>query len=73
MGARAVSTDRKAIWEENIRKVKLEVYSFNDRAIRSYEKCGFKREGVLREEIFRFGKYHDIIVMSVFRDELIKE
>ncbi|MCA0386620.1 MAG: GNAT family N-acetyltransferase [Firmicutes bacterium] len=55
--------------EMNIRKVKLNVYSFNPRAIRSYEKLGFVREGVLRKEIFRAGEYHDIHVMGLFREE----
>lgn len=58
--------------EMNINKVKLGVYSFNERAIKSYEKCGFKREGTLRQEMFRNGKYHDVIVMGILREEWIK-
>ena len=72
-GTDAMRTLVKFIFNEmNIRKVKLEVYAFNERALRSYEKCGFKKEGSLREEIFRFGKFHDIIIMSVFRGEFIE-
>ena len=55
--------------EINLHKVKLNVYSFNKRAIRSYEKVGFQTEGVLREEIFRFGRYHDEIIMGLLRSE----
>lgn len=55
--------------EMNINKVKLEVFSFNERAIRSYEKVGFKIEGALREEIFRNGKYYNVIVMGLLRKE----
>ncbi|QTA37754.1 GNAT family N-acetyltransferase [Thermosipho ferrireducens] len=55
--------------EMNINKVRLDVYSFNKRAIKSYEKVGFKVEGILREEIFREGKYHDIFVMGILRNE----
>jgi len=58
--------------EMNINKVKLNVYSFNPRAIKSYEKCGFIKEGVLRQEIFRHGQYHDEIVMGLLRDEYNK-
>ncbi len=50
-----------------VNKIKLQVFSFNERAIRSYEKCGFKIEAVLKEELFRNGKYHDDIIMSIFR------
>jgi len=53
----------------NINKIRLYVYSFNERAIRSYEKCGFKKEGVLRQEIFRNGEYHDVIAMGLLRCE----
>lgn len=60
----------KFIFEQmNIRKIKLNVYAFNERAIKSYEKCGFVKEGTLRQEIFRDGKYHDEYVMSILRDE----
>ena len=58
--------------EMNINKVKLNVYSFNKRAMRCYEKCGFIREGVLRQEIYREGRYHDDIVMGLLRDEYKK-
>lgn len=53
----------------NINKVRLNVYSFNEQAIKSYEKCGFKNEGVLRQEIFRDGRYYDTIVMGLLREE----
>lgn len=53
----------------NINKIKLCAYSFNQRAIRCYEKVGFKVEGVLKEELFRNGKYHDIIQMSIFKKD----
>lgn len=62
----------KFIFEQmNINKIKLNVYSFNKRAIKCYEKCGFKNEGVLRQEIFRDGKYYDEIIMGLLRDEWI--
>lgn len=50
-----------------VNKIKLQVFSFNERAIKSYEKCGFKKEAVLKEELFRNGEYHDDIIMSIFR------
>lgn len=53
----------------NINKIKLSVYAFNERAIKCYEKCGFKREGTLRQEIFRDGKYHDEHIMAILREE----
>ena len=53
----------------NINKVKLQVFSFNKSAIRSYEKCGFTKEGVLRNEIFRFGQFLDVYLFGLMREE----
>ncbi|MDN5341669.1 GNAT family N-acetyltransferase [Oceanotoga sp. DSM 15011] len=55
--------------EMNINKVKLNVYDFNKRGIRCYEKVGFVKEGVLREEIYRNGKYNDEIIMGILKSE----
>lgn len=53
----------------NVNKVKLQVFGYNQRAIGSYEKCGFQLEGTFREELFRFGNYHDILVMGLLRKD----
>lgn len=53
----------------NINKIRLGTFSFNERAIKSYEKCGFKVEGVLKDEIFKDGKYYDEIIMSIFNNK----
>ena len=58
--------------EKNMRKVLLNVFSFNKRAIACYEKLGFKQEGCLREQIYRDGKYHDEYIMALFADDFIK-
>ena len=47
----------------------LEVYDFNDRAIRSYEKCGFVLEGTQRRAIYKEGRFIDVQLMSILRDE----
>ena len=53
----------------NLHRLWLHVHDYNQRAVASYEKCGFKREGVLREEHFARGKYHDTIVMGILESE----
>ncbi|WP_097025959.1 GNAT family N-acetyltransferase [Clostridium peptidivorans] len=54
----------------NINKIRLSTFSFNERAKKSYEKCGFKVEGVLKDEIFKEGKYYNEIIMAAFREEV---
>ena len=53
----------------NLHRLWLHVHDYNQRAIASYEKCGFKREGVLRHEHFGNGRYHDTIVMAILENE----
>ncbi len=53
----------------NLNRVWLHVYEDNPRGIRAYEKVGFKKEGVLRQDNFRDGRYWDTIVMAILRDE----
>ncbi len=60
---------RLAFDKMNLHRVYLRVYSFNQRAIASYEKCGFRREGVLRDQHCAGGKYHDSIVMGLLEAE----
>ncbi len=53
----------------NLNRAFLRVYTENIRAVRSYEKAGFVLEGRLREAVYKFGKYDDVLVMSVLRSE----
>lgn len=52
-----------------LHRIELEVYDFNPRAQRVYEKAGFVREGVRRDVLLWDGEYHSAIVMSVLRHE----
>jgi RimJ/RimL family protein N-acetyltransferase len=53
----------------NLNRVGLHVHEYNERGVRAYEKAGFRREGRLRQEVFRDGRYWDTFVMGVLRDE----
>jgi diamine N-acetyltransferase len=60
---------RHAFQSLNLHRVMLRVYDTNPRAIRAYEKVGFIHEGRLRQAEYRFGRYIDVLVMSVLKDE----
>ena len=69
-GTDAVSLLCKFAFDEmNLHKLKAVVFSFNAGAIRCYEKCGFVREGILKDEVYREGRYHDAYVMAKFKTE----
>ncbi len=53
----------------NLNMIQLYVFNTNERAIKTYEKLGFKKEGLLRQAAFIDGKHVDIIVMSILRKE----
>lgn len=53
----------------NLNRIQLDTWSGNVQAIRSYEKCGFVREGQLRNDAFIDGKYYDTIVMGLLKEE----
>ncbi len=60
---------RFGIEEMNLNRIALDVYDFNERAIASYLKCGFVEEGRRRNDIFREGRYIDVVMMSVLRED----
>lgn len=55
--------------EMNLHRVYLRVNDDNLRGIRCYEKCGFQKEGLLRDVIFRQGRYYGQWMMSILRRE----
>ncbi len=52
-----------------LQRIGLEVFSFNNRAIRMYEKAGFSHEGRLRNAILDKDGYADILCMSILKGE----
>jgi len=48
-----------------LHRLHLQVFDFNPRAQRAYEKCGFVREGVHRDALRWDGAWHDAISMAI--------
>ena len=57
----------------NLHNITLTVVSFNQRAIKAYEKIGFKQIGRKRESILRGKERHDMIYMDILYDEFYKK
>jgi RimJ/RimL family protein N-acetyltransferase len=60
---------RFAFTEVNLKRVSLGVFEYNPRAIRSYEKAGFRHEGHLRNLLNREGRRWDNLYMGILREE----
>jgi RimJ/RimL family protein N-acetyltransferase len=52
-----------------LHRIGLRVAAYSTRAIRCYEKCGFRLEGVERDSFLVDGEWHDDWLMAVLRDE----
>jgi RimJ/RimL family protein N-acetyltransferase len=61
-----------AFAELNLARVSLATFATNARAIRSYQKAGFIREGTQREAVLRDGRRSDDAVMGILRDEYLR-
>ncbi len=53
----------------NLNRIYLRVFAGNERAVHLYTKAGFRHEGCWRQAEFRHGHYHDLLWMSVLREE----
>jgi RimJ/RimL family protein N-acetyltransferase len=69
-GTDAIRTVLRHAFETlELRRVDLHTDADNARGIRCYEKCGFVREGVMRERRLRYRKPLDMVVMAVLRSD----
>jgi RimJ/RimL family protein N-acetyltransferase len=68
-GSDAIGTlVRFAFDEMNLQKLRINVFDYNDRAKHVLAAHGFVQEGRLRRDFYREGMYHDIVILSTFRD-----
>ncbi|MCF6410815.1 GNAT family N-acetyltransferase [Pseudalkalibacillus salsuginis] len=58
-----------AFYELNLHRIQLTVFSYNKRAIKLYERLGFKFEGAQREFLQRDGKRFDMCMYGILSCE----
>lgn len=56
-------------FELDFNRIGLEVFEYNHRAKKAYEKMGFKVEGVQRQGLFRNDKFYDIYLMGLLKQD----
>ena len=57
----------------NLHRIELHVFAGNERARHVYKKVGFQEEGILREVLFKNGRYIDDVIMSLLPGELVAD
>lgn len=58
------------IRELGYHRVQLEVYGFNEQALRVFERAGFMREGARRKAYWRHGQWHDGVLFGLVEEDL---
>ncbi len=74
LGSEAIALLLKfGFYDLNLNKVYLYVFATNKRAIKAYEKTGFKHEGTLRKQVFINGEFIDLFAMGILKEEYEKQ
>ena len=69
-GAEAIALILRYGFEDlGLNRIGLSVFEFNEDAISTYEKLGFRKEGRLRKAVKRDDAFHDAILMGISRSE----
>ena len=54
-----------------LNNIRLRVHAFNERAIRCYEKCGFKQCGYWPDSWYHDGELHGSVMMYLLRADFL--
>jgi RimJ/RimL family protein N-acetyltransferase len=61
---------RHLLFDLGYHRLQLEIYGFNERAIRHAERAGFTREGVRRKAYWRHDEWVDGVMYGLIREDL---
>lgn len=64
---------RYGLRELGLHRISLRVLSDNEVAYRTYEKAGFRKEGVFRDMVYLDGRYRDVVFMSLLETDILME
>jgi RimJ/RimL family protein N-acetyltransferase len=70
IGTQLVAAAQRWARDRRLRKVTLGVFPTNERAIAVYEKCGFVREGLRRQQYRSGNEFRDEVLMAWFPQEV---
>ena len=61
-----------AFYNLNLHRVELSCLATNAISPKFYKKCGFQKEGVRRKAVFKAGKYVDLHLYSILKEEYME-
>jgi RimJ/RimL family protein N-acetyltransferase len=69
-GTDAVKTMVRYAFEElRLNCIYANILAYNDASIKLFERCGFKKDGVLRQRVYKKGKFVDMLAYSILITE----
>lgn len=63
----------KCFNELNVECVTAHILSYNERSIKTFEKCGFTREGTLRNRVIKNNIKYDLFSYSILKEEYMEQ
>jgi diamine N-acetyltransferase len=51
----------------NLHKICSSAVAFNERSLRYHLSCGYRIEGKRRKQVYKKGKYHDLVLFGLFQ------
>ncbi|RJP95081.1 MAG: N-acetyltransferase [Desulfobacteraceae bacterium] len=61
-----------AFLDRGLHRISMPILEYNTKSQSVAEKLGGIREGLLREAVYKNGKYHNIVIFSFLKDEFIE-
>lgn len=58
-----------AFEERGMERISAYILENNVASIKQHEKCGFKKEGLLRKSVYKNGMFYNQVLMSLLKDE----
>ncbi len=64
---------RYGFQELGLERISAEILEENIASRKAGENCGYLQEGILRNAVFKEGKFHNLVVYSVLKDEFYQK
>lgn len=72
-GSEALTEILKFAFNElGLNRVEARINSDNGASLHLHKKLGYRQDGVLRQALYKCGRFKDVIVMSILKEELIE-
>ncbi len=58
--------------ELRMNRANASALEFNSGSLRFMEKCGYEREGIQRNAVYKNGTFHNLVILGLLKDDYIK-